>query len=56
MELGQTVTAGGIVGVVIEIHETDTEKKIKLRTAEGSVAIITYYAAKASGLDSIKLG
>jgi preprotein translocase subunit YajC len=56
MELGQTVTAGGIVGVVIEIHETDTEKKIKLRTAEGSIAIVTYQVAKAAGLDSMKLG
>jgi preprotein translocase subunit YajC len=56
MELGQTVTAGGVVGVVIEIHETDTEKRIKLRTAEGSIAIITYFSAKTAGLDSMKLG
>lgn len=56
MELGQTVTAGGVVGVVVEIHETDTEKKVKLRTAEGAVAIITYFSAKSAGLDSMKLG
>jgi preprotein translocase subunit YajC len=56
MELGQTVTAGGVVGVVIEIHETDTEKRIKVRTAEGSVAIITYFSAKTAGLNSMKLG
>jgi preprotein translocase subunit YajC len=56
MELGQTVTAGGVVGVVIEIHETDSEKRVKLRTAEGSIAIITYFSAKTVGLDSMKLG
>jgi preprotein translocase subunit YajC len=56
MELGQTVTAGGVVGVIIEIHETDTEKRIKIRTAEGSIAIITYFSAKTAGLDSMKLG
>jgi hypothetical protein len=56
MELGQTVTAGGVKGVIIEIHETDTEKRIKLRTTEGSIAIITYYSAKTAGLDSMKLG
>ena len=56
MEVGQTITAGGVVGVVIEIHETDTKKQIKVRTAEGSVAIITYVSAKAAGLDSMKLG
>jgi tRNA G18 (ribose-2'-O)-methylase SpoU len=56
MEIGQTVKAGGVVGVVIEIHETDTEKIVKVRTAEGAVAIITYYSAKSAGLDSMKLG
>lgn len=56
MELGQTIKAGGVEGVIVEIHETDSEKRVKIRTAEGSTAIITYYSAKAVGLDSMKLG
>jgi len=56
MEIGQTIKAGGVVGVIVEIHETDTEERVKVKTAEGSVAIITYYSAKSVGLDSMKLG
>lgn len=56
MEIGEVITAGGVKGEIIEIVETATEKKVKVRTAEGSVAILTYYNAKAAGLDSMKLG
>ncbi len=56
MVVGETIKAGGVVGVIVEIHETETEKQVKVKTAEGSIAIITYYAAKAVGLDSMKLG
>lgn len=56
MEIGDTIKAGGVVGVIVEIHATDTEKRVKVKTAEGSIAILTYYTAKGVGLDSMKLG
>jgi tRNA G18 (ribose-2'-O)-methylase SpoU len=56
MEIGDTIKAGGVEGVIVEIHATDSEKQVKVRTNEGSVAIITYYAAKTNGLDEMKLG
>ncbi len=56
MEIGETVTAGGVTGEVVEVVETASEKKIKIRTAEGTLAIVTYVKAKTAGLDSMKLG
>ena len=56
MVVGDTIKAGGVVGVIVEIHESETEKRVKVKTAEGSIAIITYYSAKSAGLDSMKLG
>ena len=56
MEIGDTIKAGGVEGVIVEIHATDSEKQIKVRTNEGSLAIITYYATKSNGLDEMKLG
>lgn len=56
MEIGDTIKAGGVEGVIVEIHATDSEKQVKVRTNEGSVAIITYYAAKTNGLGEMKLG
>ena len=56
MEIGETITAGGITGEVVEVIETATEKKIKIRTPEGTLAIVTYVRAKSAGLDTMKLG
>jgi tRNA G18 (ribose-2'-O)-methylase SpoU len=56
MEIGDSIKAGGVEGVIVEIHATDTEKKVKVRTKEGSIAIISYVSAKSVGLDEMKLG
>jgi hypothetical protein len=55
MEIGDAIKAGGVEGVIVEIHATDNEKQIKVRTKEGSLAIITYFAPKSNGLDDMKL-
>jgi tRNA G18 (ribose-2'-O)-methylase SpoU len=56
MEIGDTIKAGGVEGVIVEIHATDSEKQVKVRTNEGSLAIITYYVAKTNGLGEMRLG
>lgn len=57
MEIGQIATVGGVTGTVLEIIETETERKVKLETEEGKIAILTYFRAGAAGaLGTMKLG
>lgn len=54
--VGEIAQVGKVRGKVLEIIELPNAKKIKVETADGKVAVVTYIKRIDQTLDTVRLG
>lgn len=54
MQIGQTVTLGSVTGVVVDIKDVGSSRRVTLQVAENKMAVVTL--KKPEGLGEMRLG